>query len=65
MQRNKLRKKVKKTLSNRMLRWKSLEDDAPIICDVVDVLVNRGITVDRAASILRDSIKIIPMVKEL
>lgn len=65
MRRNKLRKKVKKTLSNRMLRWESLEDDAPIICDVVDVLANRGITVDHAASILRDSIKIIPMVKEL
>ncbi len=42
-----------------MLGWESLEDDAPISCDVVEVLANRGITIDRAASILRDSIKII------
>ena len=65
MKRNALKKKVKKTLSNRMIGWESLENDVPIICEVVDVLANRGITVDRATSILRDSIKIIPLVKTL
>ena len=60
-----LKNKVKAILHNRMLGWKSSEEDAQIICDVINVLANRSITINHATSILEDTLKIIPMIKSL
>lgn len=60
-----LESRVKELLKNRLGGWETIENDAQIICEVINVLTSRGITVDHAASILRDSSKIIPKIKSL
>ena len=65
MKRETLESRVKATLGDLFENWETTENDAQIICEVIRVLMDRGITVDHAASILRDSSKIIPKIKSL
>ena len=65
MKRETLENRVKAALGDLFGEWETTENDAQIICEVIRVLMDRGITVDHAASILRDSAKIIPKIKSL
>ncbi len=61
----KTEQKVKNIFSNRLLGFDTPEDDAQLVVDTIRVLMGRGISVNRALSVLGDVSKIIPMIAEL
>ena len=57
--------RVRNIFSNRFLNFDTPEDDAQLVVDTIKVLTDRGISVNRALSVIRDVSKIIPMIAEL
>lgn len=61
----KTEQKVRNIFSNRLLGFSAPENDAQLVVDTIRVLTDRGISVNRALSIIGDVSKIIPMIAEL
>ena len=65
IRKDELESRVKAIIGNRFAGWESTEGDAETICEVIRVLTNRRLTVDHAAAILKDTLRVIPKVKTL
>lgn len=59
------REKIKKIFSNRLRNFETPSDGEQLIIDVINVLSNRNVTVERAETVLRDALKIIKIMTEI